>query len=412
MIKKIKNNVLKFTVIFSAFILSFIILLTLVYAIPNNWIEKKVDASISILNNEKTTDMPFFYDYYVSPDPFTDKLMFEKTLIDSSSKNALQAAMDMNDYARYWHGYQVILRPMMLVATYIRIRYINMFIMLILLGLVFAEIREKLDTKTAVAFMMSMASVYIIIVPMSMQYNSAFVVMLCSMFLILRHYNPLSESNKLAEIFFIIGMLINFFDLLTAPIITLGMPLILVLLMSIKSEGTAAFKRNFSSIIKYSGLWTIGYALTWVSKWLIASVILKRNVVQDAISSILIRTEGTEDYPLNRVEMMKRNVENLLLREDTKKIAVFLAFLLLIVVILFILYGKKFKDVKNIFPVLLVSVFPYIWYNVLANHSQIHYWFTYRDQVITVFAVLVSFLYIIQWDKIKHGIKGNRTLKQ
>lgn len=398
--------------IFSAFILSFILLLTLVYMIPNSLIRNNVTTSISILNTEKTTDMPFFYDYYVSPDPFTDKLMFEKTLIDSPSKSALQAAMDINNYARYWHGYQLILRPMMLVTSYIRIRYINMFVMLILLGLVFAEIKEKINTKSAVAFMMSMASVYIIIVPMSMQYNSAFVVMLCSMYLILRHYNPTSENNKLAEIFFIIGMMINFFDLLTAPIITLGMPLIVVLLMNIKSLGSSAFKRNFSSVFKYSSLWTIGYSLTWASKWIIASVILKRNVIQDAVTSILIRTEGTEQYPLNRVQMMKRNVENLLLHADTRKIMITFAFILLIAAVMFVLFGKRFEETRNILPIILVSIFPYIWFNVLANHSQIHYWFTYRDQVITVFGVLISLLYIIQWDKIKLVNMRKRVLKQ
>lgn len=412
MIKKIKNNIVKFAIIFSAFILSFILLLTLVYTIPNSLIRNNVTTSISILNTEKTTDMPFFYDYYVSPDPFTDKLMFEKTLIDSPSKSALQAAMDINNYARYWHGYQLILRPMMLVTSYIRIRYINMFVMLILLGLVFAEIKEKINTKSAVAFMMSMASVYIIIVPMSMQYNSAFVVMLCSMYLILRHYNPTSENNKLAEIFFIIGMMINFFDLLTAPIITLGMPLILVLLMNIKSLGSSAFKRNFSSVFKYSSLWTIGYSLTWASKWIIASVILKRNVIQDAVTSILIRTEGTEQYPLNRVQMMKRNVENLLLHADTRKIMITFAFILLIAAVMFVLFGKRFEETRNILPIILVSIFPYIWFNVLANHSQIHYWFTYRDQVITVFGVLISLLYIIQWDKIKLVNMRKRVLKQ
>lgn len=35
-----------------------------------------------------------------------------------------------------------------------------------------------------------------------------------------------------------------------------------------------------------------------------------------------------------------------------------------------------------------MALTPYIWLNLLANHSQIHFWFTYRGQIITVFSIL------------------------
>ena len=35
-----------------------------------------------------------------------------------------------------------------------------------------------------------------------------------------------------------------------------------------------------------------------------------------------------------------------------------------------------------------VGTFPFIWFYVLKNHSFGHYWFTYRELAITVFAAV------------------------
>ena len=42
--------------------------------------------------------------------------------------------------------------------------------------------------------------------------------------------------------------------------------------------------------------------------------------------------------------------------------------------------------------ILGVSLYPYLWYIAFSNHSQIHYFFTYRAQVVTVFGVLAVLL--------------------
>ena len=48
--------------------------------------------------------------------------------------------------------------------------------------------------------------------------------------------------------------------------------------------------------------------------------------------------------------------------------------------------GKK--TIVGYLPVLLVAAYPFIWYLVLSNHSQIHSYFTYRTLETSVFAVL------------------------
>ena len=74
--------------------------------------------------------------------------------------------------------------------------------------------------------------------------------------------------------------------------------------------------------------------------------------------------------------------------------------LLLVVVILILV--KKLKDKKTIaasLPIGLVALYPYIWYLVMSNHSQIHYWYTYRAQVLTMFGILVFITCILREKK-------------
>lgn len=43
---------------------------------------------------------------------------------------------------------------------------------------------------------------------------------------------------------------------------------------------------------------------------------------------------------------------------------------------------------------LYISLPLYLWYLAMANHSQIHYYFTYRAQMITMFSLLAFLSFI------------------
>ncbi|HGB4051199.1 TPA: hypothetical protein ACIVF2_004493, partial [Salmonella enterica subsp. enterica serovar 16:l,v:-] len=90
--------------------------------------------------------------------------------------------------------------------------------------------------------------------------------------------------------FFILGSVINFIDLLTAPVASLSIPLIIIILFLY--EGKATFISSIKTTILSSISWGLGYGLTWVAKWLIASVILGQNVFLNAIQSMFFRTVG------------------------------------------------------------------------------------------------------------------------
>ena len=46
-------------------------------------------------------------------------------------------------------------------------------------------------------------------------------------------------------------------------------------------------------------------------------------------------------------------------------------------------------NIKDKIPILIVALFPYIWYILLANHTKGHIRFTYRNMMIFLFGTLI-----------------------
>ena len=198
--------------------------------------------------------------------------------------------------------------------------------------------------------------------------------------------------------FFVVGMVENFFDFLTYPIITLGIPLVVLLWLKIRDEA-ADLKENLIFTVKSSISWGLGYALTWVAKWGIATGVLGVRYFWRTMSVVQYRLEGSEDEPLDRIGTLQKNLKAWLNIRDNGMISWSKVVIVILVVALVLLIWKKAKDMKTILaylPMLLVAVYPYIWYLVMSNHSQIHYWYTYRNQVLTLFGGLIFLASILK----------------
>lgn len=82
--------------------------------------------------------------------------------------------------------------------------------------------------------------------------------------------------------------------MLTAPLLTLGIPLIIEVLLRSREE-SLSIKKAFLEIIKLSILWAIAYGTIFFAKWVIASLIMQKDLITVAINQILFRTNGSED---------------------------------------------------------------------------------------------------------------------
>ena len=381
------NTIRNYLLSFFLLIFIFSAGLILVYQIPNESLEPQYPKSIAQISNEEIYANYLFSADGSILDNYMDGLMLKTCHVSDAYDNSLHAAFDNNGYPRYWNGYLLTLRPLMTQFTYQQIRYISMFILLISFCFCFSGIHRELGWATAIGFAVSMIMCFLVFVGESLQYFSVFMVLFAEILLIL--YLPAVRTVKNgALLLFCAGMAVNYFDLLTAPLLTLGVPLILLLCLNTEAYARTSFEKSWLDVIRCSVVWGIGYAACWAAKWLIGTLILGDNIFADAWKTARFRVEGSEAIPLDRALMFKTNVETYFFAKGHKPFALIV---ILIFVMIFILLRHPDKTrLKSAFPILFVAVYPYVWFFVLSNHSQLHYFYTYRIQAITMFSVFAA----------------------
>ena len=184
---------------------------------------------------------------------------------------------------------------------------------------------------------------------------------------------------------------------------SIGLPLLALVMIDIKKGEKA--RKIFKKIIIYTILWTVSYAATFVSKWLIASVVLQRDAVTSAINQLFFRFNGYEDHPTNRFRAVIHNIKFIAFN---KAFLTVYASSCIVWLIAFIKKGKKIKDViKYVLLYLFIAFYPYVWYFVIAGHSMTHGWFTNRAQVVSILASFVALIECINIPKVKEISEGN-----
>jgi hypothetical protein len=402
---KTRNIIIIYLVLITAFVTS----MFLSYTIPTRLIKDHVSGSISLFSKEgmhptinlgfKKTKLDNFTDMLmlnmaVSPikgnylnESLNNKLSQIPPKIQGTDIDQLQSlkssvngkSNSIISYARYWHGYQIFLKPELVLLTYKQIRVVNMILLYILFLYTIFIVYKKLGLITAVLFTYSMLMVDILAVPLSIQFSSVFYIMLLGVILILHISDKLNANKLLIYIFFIIGCLTSFFDLLTAPLLTLGIPLIFAIMITNK-KGNG---NNYIVLIQNTILWILGYALTWSTKWIIATKLLKRDVIHDALSTLLFRVGLTQK--ISPIVTLYRNIVSMV---NVPNIII-----VLLLIFLLIKFRDKNKHLINCLPLLIVGIYPYIWFIILKNHSYEHFTFTYRIQGITLFSFMQCALY-------------------
>ena len=171
-------------------------------------------------------------------------------------------------------------------------------------------------------------------------------------------------------LFFIIGGITSYADLLTAPIITLGLPLIFYTLLR-KSQVSL-----FKDVLFLAFMWLLGYGLMWGTKWFLAYYITGHDIVQNAVEQSKFRL-GNDI-----------NVFQILLTIMISTPAIIQGLILTIMGYWFGATKDRETIKKNVW-LLLIALFPVFWMCVLKNHSSIHFWFVWRSEMVSVFALLL-----------------------
>lgn len=281
--------------------------------------------------------------------------------------------LEEQHYARYWHGSTFLFRPLFLVMDFLTLRHILFIVSSLLIVLLLCAYYPKAGLMKTIALALGFLLTYGFVMQFSMQFFPVLALTIIGSLLVVKR----KQSDNSGLLFFVIGSMTCYFDLLTTPLLTLGIPM--AVMLSLKREDEFQFKDSIIEISKLTLLWGGGFALTFLTKWALASLILGQNIFADAYEVSLYRIEAEE---FTRWDAVTKNFDML----DLWMIGIATVVLLLFSII------KRLKiNHKRVVLFLIIGLMPYVWYLLLANHSYVHWWFTYRLQAITVVCLLYMF---------------------
>ena len=251
------------------------------------------------------------------------------------------------------------------------------------------------------AWSMSVAlfSVSFWFIPMSLEYIWCFLIMLIASILTIFLYQKKQEVSGL--FFLLVGNITAYFDFLSTETITLLFPLALLLVLMQENNRLSDAKTGFKIILSRSGCWGTGYLASWIAKWAITSIALKRNIFAQAISSASSRVNGDAGNlqgPALSINAFLRNIACMFPFNFMKGYG-YIAAIGVFVLLLMVYYLFRKNEKKNYMPWLFTILYciPYIRFLTLANHAFLHYFFTYRAQFASIFCLCMIFYYGVDW---------------
>ena len=237
-------------------------------------------------------------------------------------------------YARYWHGYLPFLRVLLIFFNILEIRHIIFVIFIVIFVYFMFLLRKQFGNIIALIFGLS---------------------------LVFEGYFFVSYSLECAPIFLV--MIISSIVLL---------------------------KRIDKILIKSVIVWGIGYAITWLTKWIVYDVIYNQGLLKSAINQVAYRTQKSN-------VRTDKNVWQILTGFMINTLFNFLVIIIILYSLSLIGFNKykiKINSISNVFkrtglPILIIAIMPFVWYIVLANHTVLHGIFVYRHMLIFLIGVLL-----------------------
>lgn len=404
--------------------------LVIICLIPKSWIESNVNRSLNVLEEEGLfPKVKIGYNYLL--DNYTDALMINTAysvdsntpvdsailmrrnyssnrddikLVEIGNENTIQNLSDTingknteyYEYSRYWHGYLVILRPLLVLTDYTGIRIILTLLINLLFIMATYLIYKKININFAISFFISMIVVSIHLIGLSIQYSSIFIIALIAIIYILKKNGKVKNSNML---FWLIGSITCFMDLLTCPIITFCLPMIILIGLQKESR----LKENLNRIMILGVFWGLGFIMTWASKWILADLICGTETIVTAINKMLFWSTANSEVNASVIQAICKNLSFIIE-------IIITAFLLVLFRIEYKILDKKNRknDVSKVLPYLLISLIPFVWYGFTKNHSFIHARYTYKNLVVTIFCFCVIILQDVNIFRKRNLIRGEK----
>lgn len=387
-----------------------------VYFLPTAPIFHHVERSIEIFETEGTHYGWADGKHSSDIDNFTNALMLQNAIFPGSGNPVYDAMLNprftypnaepaealvkeahgesdasLTPYSRYWHGYLVILKPLLCLMDVGYLRMLNLMTQVLLSAWLIRKLGQEFGSGAGTAYLLMYLFLNPVSLAMSFQFSTMFYIMSIMTICVLRKFDDWVEKRRYMQIFLVAGVLTAFFDFLTYPFVSLGIPLVVFLMMRQKRGGLQTMVEGVELLLSTGVSWGSGYGGMFLGKWLVGWLLTGVNVPAEAMHQAVYRMSSQSGIDGSGTSFHAPAVwfKNFIIPlHEPFGLCLLLAFLFLA--------WKIYRHRKEIIlaerKVLckllgIVACYPFFWYAVLTNHSYIHNWFTYRELAITVFAV-------------------------
>lgn len=327
-------------------------------------------------------------------------LVTGKNHVESLYYSHLDYKSDKSGYSRYWHGYVPFIKFLLLFTNLQGIRQLNSILQTLLFTAILILLAKR-NPEYGLAYTVCWISLNPMALQMSIQFSSVYYIYSVASCLLLTIFKFIKNHISFPIFFMIIGIVTSWIDLLTYPIATLGIPIIILFIL----EDAEDLSKMFYQGILCSFAWGSGYAIMWTLKWILSSIVLGQDIITNAFQAMSFRiSNGFGETTWTKWQVIKNNLWHFHHKAY---------YILITISLIFIFFRKKKRLIaKNFLHTLrlcllflLPAAMPFLWYFVLSNHSMIHHWFTFRSLAVSTFALLSMFVKLTE-----HGAElSNRT---
>lgn len=431
---KIKRRHMVYIAVFGVLLLLLYLLLVFTAAIPNSAILKKMHKSAYYYSNENS--------YVFSEDGrhqnITDNLADQMWLNigwHMGTGNPFVSALDTRyydgelygpavglymsvtrgheantGYTRYWHGTAGLIRVLHLFTDIHGIKTLGMICLVLLLGRTIWVLVRAGHWELGLCLLLSLLLVQLGNLRLSVEYQPCFLICfaLCPAFL----WAEKQGTFYLNLLAIVSGTLTAFFDFLTTETVTILIPLILVIAIRSR-ECRLGSPRKTSRMLLHCGLcWALAYLGTFVVKWGAVTLATRQNHFAAAINSAgqriggVVTDGGTSKMP-GMLMSIGSNLSVLFEGTSRTEYRTVISNLIIIAVLIIVVY-RIYRVRRKLRPgtgfLLMLGSVVLLRFGLLANHSYMHSFFTYRALASSILAILVAMLINLQSRK-----KGGRS---
>lgn len=299
-------------------------------------------------------------------------------------------------YYRYWHGYSVVLRPLLAVVGLQGTRVL----LLVALAGVLAGLARSLARRHGRAVPLVLLAPFVLTtdfieLPGSTPHATGALAILGTSWFAHEVVARSPTWPRVAAVSIVAGAVVVYADILTIPaggwalttaVIGIGASLALTrLALAVR-------------IVVAAAAWIVGYVWMWVSKWILASFVFGVDSVIDVIrfttENRLSGDNGSVD--LGAFATIRINAE-VWWRQPLAGATVMA--LVVAFVVVWRRRGRSWPPGGRWVDRLVLAspaAIPFVWYELLKNHSQVHVWFTYRSVPLAIGVVAAASVIVLR----------------